>query len=186
MSLIFGGLQRLHFDLNDKAWSEISFKNSTLCKEEVNVQSYPDKQERGDEKKYVTEICTKLEGFLLSTYNVLDVSFFIPRIFFTFCSTNGKIQKYDIITNDLKTKKFVLPNDQPCSNKTIYDRGKPMNNANTNALFNRTRPKTLRIGLHHCVTFCRALIQESCAGKRMFYKKKLSRMTFCAMHYFSK
>ena len=127
MSLIFAGLQRLHFDLNDKTWSEISFKGSTLCINEVNIQSYPIIQERGDEEEEISKISHESEKVLNSSHNenlLDDVLFFIPRIFNTFGPLNGRlnlVQKYNLITNNLTTKKFVLLNDHTA----IYDRGRP-------------------------------------------------------------
>ena len=127
MSLIFAGLQRLHFDLNDKAWSEISFKGSTLCINEVNIQSYPIIQERGDEEEEISKISHESEKVLNSSHNenlLDDVLFFIPQIFNTFGPLNGRlnlVQKYNLITNNLTTKKFVLLNDHTA----IYDRGRP-------------------------------------------------------------
>ena len=126
MSLIFAGLQRLHFDLNDKTWSEISFKGSTLCINEVNIQSYPIIQERGDEEEEISNISHESEKVLNSSHNenlLDDVLFFIPRIFYTFGPLNGRlnlVKKYNLITNNLTTKKFVLLNDHTA----IYDRGR--------------------------------------------------------------
>ena len=102
MSLIFGGLQRLHFDLNEDAWSEINLKDTSTCKGETNVtqlgyeeqngskiyiQIHPIRQDWENETKNVIAISTQSERYLINRYkeNLLEnACFYIPRIFYTF------------------------------------------------------------------------------------------------------